>query len=142
MEIRYGMAFPEDPERFRLPDGDKVDWLDLFSQLFLRTDGDLEKTLEWLRRLAEKHGLLGRDMTFEDVLDELERRGVIQRDRGTESPGGFSMTPRGERAVRENVFERVFKGLGKGFKGSHATGRTGQGGERLPETRPDFRNGE
>src|SRR6185436_7871839 len=73
---------------------------------------------------------------FEDVLDELEKQGLIQRNR-SESPGdAWSLTARGDRAVRESVFERVFKGLGKGFKGSHATGRTGQGGERLPETRP------
>jgi Ca-activated chloride channel family protein len=132
MDIRYGMALPDDEAPGKGEDG-KIDWVDLFTQLFLRTDGNVSETLEWMRRLAERQGLLGRDQTFEDVLDELEAKGLIQRNRET---GDAEMTPRGDRAVRESVFERVFKGLGKGFKGSHATGRTGQGGDRQPETRP------
>ena len=38
--------------------------------------------------------------------------------------------------MRESVFRRVFKGMGKGFRGEHITPRPGQGGESQPETRP------
>jgi Ca-activated chloride channel family protein len=128
MDIRYGKPFPvpEDGEG----DG-KIDLVDLFSQLFLRSNGNVRQALEWLRRLAEKNGLLGRDRTFEDMLDELEEKGVIRRDKD-----GFDITPAGDQAIRESVFERVFKGMGKGLRGSHSTGRLGKGGERQPETRP------
>lgn len=128
MEIRYGQALPE-------PEGGegegKVDLVDLFSQLFLRSNGDVRQALEWLRRIAGRQGWLDRDRTFEDMLEELEEKGVLKRDKGD-----FSITPAGDRAVRETVFERVFKGLGKGLRGNHATGRLGRGGERQAETRP------
>jgi Ca-activated chloride channel family protein len=128
MEIRYGMPLPE-------PEGgegeDKVDLTDLFSQLFLRSNGDVGQALEWLRRIAQRQGWLDRGRTFEDMLDELEQKGVLKRDKGD-----FTITPAGDKAVRESVFERVFKGMGKGLKGNHNTGKLGRGGERQAETRP------
>lgn len=128
MEFRYG----KDPQGAGEGDGDgKVDWVDLFSQILLRTNGDVGEALDWLRRIAESQGWLGRDLTFEDVLDALEAKGVIRRDRD-----GPALTPRGDQALRESVFQRVFKGMGKGFRGGHAAPRPGQGGDRLPETRP------
>ena len=88
MEIRYGQALPE-------PEGGegegKIDLVDLFSQLFLRSNGDARQALEWLRRIAERQGWLDRDRTFEDMLDELEKEGVIRRDRGE-----ISITPAGD----------------------------------------------
>lgn len=128
MEIRYGMPLP-DPEG---EDGEgKIDLVDLFSQLFLRSNGDVGQALEWLRRIAERQGWLDRDRTFEDMLDELEEKGVLKRDQD-----GFGITPAGDKAVRESVFERVFKGMGKGLRGNHNSGKLGRGGERQPETRP------
>jgi uncharacterized protein with von Willebrand factor type A (vWA) domain len=131
MEIRYGQAAPDGPEGGEREGKEGIDLVDIFSQLFLRSNGDVRQTLEWLRRIAQKQGWLDRDRTFEDMLDELEQKGVIKRDQG-----GFEITPAGDRAVRESVFERVFKGLGKGFRGNHATGKLGRGGERQAETRP------
>jgi Ca-activated chloride channel homolog len=130
MEIRYAKAFPPIPG-FGGEGEVKVDLVDLFSQLFLRSNGNIQQALEWLRKLAEQHGLLGRDKTFEDMLDELEEKGLLRREKG-----GFEITPSGDQAIRESVFERVFKGMGKGFRGSHLTGKLGKGGERQPETRP------
>ncbi len=114
----------------------EIDWKDLFGQLYLRANGDMAQTMEWLRRLAERHGLLNRDMTFEDVLDKLEKEGLIRRERG-----GFEVTPSGEQSVRDRVYDRVFGNLSRSLKGDHHTGRTGQGGERLSETR-DFKHGD
>jgi Ca-activated chloride channel homolog len=127
MEIRYGMPLP-DPEG---GEGEgKIDMVDLFSQLFLRSNGDVGQALEWLRRIAERQGWLNRDRNFEDIIDELKEKGVLKRNQD-----GFEITPAGDKAVRESVFERVFKGMGKGLKGNHNTGKLGRGGERQAETR-------
>jgi Ca-activated chloride channel family protein len=128
MDIRYGKPLPNQEGG---EGGEKVDLVDLFSQLFLRSNGDAAQALEWLRRIAERQGWLDRGRTFEDMLDELEEKGVLKRDRE-----GIAITPAGEKAVRESVFERVFKGMGKSLRGGHASGKPGRGGDRLPETRP------
>ncbi len=130
MDIRYGKPFP--PLDGGEGKGDeKFDLVDLFSQLFLRSNGDLRQTLEWLRRISENQGFINRDRTFEDMMDELESKGLLRRDKE-----GFDLTPAGDQAVRETIFERVFKGMGKGLRGSHNTGKQGKGGDRQPETRP------
>ncbi len=128
MEIRYAKALEllEKPAKL-----DAINLRDLFSQLYLIANGDISQTLEMLRQIAEQYGLVSKDMTFEDILDELEKMGLIKRDRGE-----FSSSPLSERQVRDSVFERVFKGLTKGFKGGHSTPSTGKGSEQLPSTRP------
>lgn len=134
MEIKYGQALPPSEGDGEGGGGDgnkKINWTDLFSQLFLRSNGNVNQALEWLRRIAESNGLLNRDLTYEDILDKLEEEGVIKRNKD-----GFVITPVGDQAVRDTVFDRVFKGLGKGMRGSHHTGKLGKGGERQPETRP------
>src|SRR3954468_15785181 len=128
MDIRYGKPLPPEDEG----EGEEgIDLVDLFSQLFLRSNGDVRQALEWLRRIAERRGWLNRDRTFEDMLDELEEKGVLKREKDD-----FSLTPQGDQAVRESVFERVFRGMGKSLRGNHPTGRPGQGGESQPEARP------
>ena len=50
MEIRYGMPLPE-------PEGGegegKIDMVDLFSQLFLRSNGDIRQTLASFRATSK-----------------------------------------------------------------------------------------
>ena len=128
MEIRYAKPFPLSEKGGQ---GEKIDLVDLFSQLFLRSDGDVRQALEWMRMIAESNGLLTRSHTFEDMLDELEAKAVLKRGQG-----GFDLTPAGDQAIRETIFERVFKGMGRGLRGSHNTANSGKGGEKLGETRP------
>jgi Ca-activated chloride channel homolog len=129
MEIRYAFPPPAQGEPSQGPVG-LVDWKDLFAQIYLRANGDVQSTLDWLRRLGEKNGLFDRNQTFEDVLDELEKDGLIRRDRGD-----FEVTPRGEQSVRDQVYDKVFRNLSKSLKGEHRTGRAGRGGESQSETR-------
>jgi Ca-activated chloride channel homolog len=126
MEIRYSHL----PRVEAAAADGRVDWKDLLGQIFLRTNGDMQQALEWLRRIAEQNGLLNRDQTFEDVLDQLERDGLIRRDKGS-----FDITPQGEQFVRDQVYDRVFTNLSKSLKGDHRTGKSGRGGERQSETR-------
>jgi len=121
--LSYGQALPADPEA-------KIDWRDLFSQLWLRANGDLDQVMKWLREIAERYGLPGEGRSFEDLMDDLEKMGLIQRERGQILP-----TARGRQAVRDSVYDRIFTGLGNGLLGGHAAPRTGPGPERQPSTR-------
>jgi Ca-activated chloride channel family protein len=111
-------------------DDPAVDWRDLFSQLWLRANGDMDQILSWLRQIAERYGLPGPGKTFEDLLDELEEMGLLKRERG-----GIVPTTGTRQAVRDAVFDRLMSGLGKGAPGSHPSVRTGPGPERQPSTR-------
>ncbi len=127
MEIRYS-------EQQDLPmplQGEPIDVADLFMQLYLRSNGNAEQALEWLRRIAEQYGITNRDRTFEDILQELEEKGILKRDLD-----GANLTPKGNTLLRNSVYDHLFKGLRQGFKGGHNTGKLGNGGERQAETRP------
>lgn len=122
MIVSYGAALP-------LPEESPIDLRDLFSQLWLRANGDMDQILSWLRQIAEQYGLPGPGKTFEDLLDELEEMGLLKRERGRIEP-----TPGARQAVRDAVFQRLMSGLGKGPPGGHPSIRTGPGPERQPST--------
>ncbi len=104
--------------------------LGIFQELVLRTNGSVERALEWLRRLQEL-GHLAPEADLERFREDLERGGVIS------SPAGFPvLSSKGERMLRRDALERLFGGLKRGPGGEHVTARSGRGGERLPETRP------
>lgn len=123
MILSFGPARPMEAEP-------KIDWRDLFSQLWLRANGDLDQVMRWLRELADKHGLPGDGRSFEELLDDLEKMGLFQRERGQILP-----TARGRQTVRDSVYDRIFTGLGNGLSGGHVAPRTGPGPERQPSTR-------
>jgi uncharacterized protein with von Willebrand factor type A (vWA) domain len=101
----------------------------LFYHLLLRTDGDVERALRWMRYLEERGHLPG-----EWDVDALERglrqEGVVQA-----GDGGLRLTGKGQRALRRESLELIFGNLGPGGPGEHTTAHAGHGGERLSETR-------
>jgi uncharacterized protein with von Willebrand factor type A (vWA) domain len=105
---------------------------ELFRQLLEYTAGDAAEALRWLTILDERHGLSTGEMGIGDFIEELRKRGFIE-DSG--APGQVAMTPRMERTLRSRSLEEMFRQLRKGTHGQHATPYSGQGGERLSETR-------
>ncbi len=103
----------------------------LFGYLLVREDGDVDRALEILRMLGERHGLFDEELSFDDFKKWLLDRRVV-----AESPSGLSLTPRGERFVRAESLRQVFSGLKPGAAGDHRTPHGGRGTERLTETRP------
>ena len=103
----------------------------LFPLVLIQEDGDVDRALEILRRVGERHGLFDKDFTFEDLKRMLLEERLIGR-----TSSGFSLTPRGERFIRTESLNEVFTGLRKGPMGRHRTPRSGRGPERLAETRP------
>jgi Ca-activated chloride channel homolog len=114
--------------------------LRLWNELLLLSSGDVDNALDWLRQLWERHNLTDGRMSFEEFLRELERRGLI-RQRGREDseeggPAGFELTRRGERAIRKDSLEHIFRDLKNLGDGEHRTPHAGASLERLSETRP------
>lgn len=103
----------------------------LFNQLLLKTNGDVDEALHWLDVLAKRHGLYGLSLSVEDLKKVLEDESSVKQ-----TPTGMKLTNKGESILRKESFEAIFTALGKDGPGSHRVPRSGDGQERLPETRP------
>jgi len=103
----------------------------LFAYLLVREDGDVERAIEILRQVGERHGLFDAEYSFEDFKRDLLKEKIV-----AQAPGGFTLTPRGERFVRSSSLAQIFSGLKPGILGEHRTPHTGPGREHTAETRP------
>jgi Ca-activated chloride channel homolog len=105
------------------------DLLQLFQELLLRANGDVERALRYMAQL-QRAGRLG-EADLEAFQRALREKGVID-----DAKGLLALTGKGERMLRQEALARVFSDLKRGPGGEHRTSRSGDGGERLPETRP------
>lgn len=106
--------------------------LKLFNHLLTQAGGDVNQVISWLNQLNQRHPLFEETGGLDTFLDQLEREGVINR----EKPGDIRLTPGGRRGIRKSSLERVFGGLKKKGEGLHTTPFEGTGLESLSETRP------
>jgi Ca-activated chloride channel homolog len=104
--------------------------MSLFSFLLIKSDGDVEEALEWLKQLAEEYGIFDENMTIAELIEELKRRGIIEEVDSTNV-----LTTKGIQRIRMDALREIFSTLKKGTDGSHETPHTGTGVERLSETK-------
>ncbi|NUN69779.1 MAG: VWA domain-containing protein [Bacteroidetes bacterium] len=102
----------------------------LFNYLILQTSGDVNEALQWLRQLAEEHGIFDENISMEELLEKLKEMGIIQ-----EVNGNFEMTTKGVQKIRQDALKEIFTSLKKNPFGNHETPNTGKGVERLSETK-------
>ncbi|MCB9931851.1 MAG: VWA domain-containing protein [Planctomycetes bacterium] len=115
----------------------------LWNELLLMSAGDVDQAMQWLEQLWERHNLMQGQMSFEEFMRLLEQEGLIRRRDGQPdannpegAPGGFELTKRGERAIRKDSLEHIFRDLKSLGDGDHRTPHAGASNERLSETRP------
>lgn len=104
--------------------------LKAFSYLMLKMNGDVQDALDWLKELAERYGIFSDGLTMEDLIEKLKELGIIEEVRGVPN-----LTPRGIRKIRQDALTQIFSSLKKAPGGNHETPYTGQGVERLNETK-------
>jgi uncharacterized protein with von Willebrand factor type A (vWA) domain len=102
----------------------------LFDELVLRTGGDVDEALNWMRQL-QRRGYIDEDVDLDAFARSLERSGAVRIELGKRR-----LTPRSLRGLRRGAFDLMFRNLKGGPLGDHPTPRSGEGGERLSETRP------
>src|SRR3954470_8934518 len=108
-----------------------LDLLRLFNQLVLATGGDVEEAMDWMRYLQQQ-GHLPEEIDLEQFFASLENQSLVARD----NQGALQLTTGGERKIRRSAFEEIFSTLNKTSPGYHQIRSSGEGIERLPETRP------
>jgi Ca-activated chloride channel homolog len=103
---------------------------ELFRELMLAANGDVEKALEYIGQMSEQfRQQLGFDRR--DFEAHLRDQGLIS---GT--PKNRRLTPRGERALRNGCLEAVFGKLRAGGSGEHKINKAGTSGDVTGELRP------
>jgi uncharacterized protein with von Willebrand factor type A (vWA) domain len=102
----------------------------LFRHLLLQANGDVERTLEYMKRLQQM-GYLDASADLAEFRRSLEEKRIIDS-----SPGFPALTRKGEAMIRREALNEIFTSLKRGAFGEHRTPHAGDGGERLPETRP------
>jgi uncharacterized protein with von Willebrand factor type A (vWA) domain len=105
--------------------------LSIFNQLLLHVDGDVDRALEILAQLGQRHGFFNERFGIDDFKRWLEGRKQIARD----GRGGHVLTQRGERDLRASTLDQVFGTLQRDTAGDHRVAHAGVGHERLPETK-------
>jgi len=108
-----------------------LDLMRLFNQLVLASGGDVDEAMDWMRYLQQE-GYIDESVDLEAFFDALARERLI----GPDGEGGMGLTAGGERKLRRSAFEDVFGALTKAGPGYHPVRASGDGVERLPETRP------
>ncbi|MEM6796206.1 MAG: VWA domain-containing protein [Acidobacteriota bacterium] len=103
----------------------------LFNQLLLSAAGDIEQVMEWMRQLQEQ-GFLPEGLDLEEFLEQM----ADQQTLGFDEEGRPQLTAIGERRIRRSAFEEIFSDLRRGGAGYHRVSASGDGTEKLPETRP------
>ena len=102
----------------------------LFQHLLLQANGDVERTLQYMKRLQEM-GYIDGKADLAAFRQSLEEQRIISTE-----PGFPVLTRKGERMIRHDALNRIFNNLKRGAFGEHRTPLAGDWGERLPETRP------
>ncbi|MDJ0521126.1 MAG: VWA domain-containing protein [Planctomycetota bacterium] len=108
------------------------DLLRIYRQLLLIFDGDVETSLEQLDHVGQRYQLWREDFGIEEFKQLLERSGEARRD----ARGLMKMTRKGERALRRQALQDIFRGMDARALGEHRTTQTGGSGEIADETRP------
>lgn len=131
MDYRY-TAFDVETARLRelLPRLERI-----FHELLLVTDGDVEASLQHLKRIGDRYGWFDERFTIDDFRRWLEQRGLIRDEAGAVGPRSV-LAAAGERALRNQALETIFEGLRPDARGDHRTRHAGGQGERTSETRP------
>lgn len=104
----------------------------LFNQLLMRTGGDVEEALEWMRRLFEYHNFFEGEIGFDEFREYLEENGFLEQN----EQGFLEITSKGDLSLRSDALTEIFTSLKKDTLGDHRTDHTGIGFDQLPETRP------
>jgi uncharacterized protein with von Willebrand factor type A (vWA) domain len=97
----------------------------------LASGGDIEEAMDWMRYL-QAEGHLPAELDLEAFFASLEDQNLVGRD----GEGGLQLTAGGERRIRRSAFEEIFSTLDRAGPGYHPIRASGEGIERLPETRP------
>lgn len=114
------------------PKGGFDELLKLFLELLNYTAGDANEALAWMSELDKQYNLTTDQYGMGDFIDDLKNKGYLKND---EPGGGFNITAKTEKSIRQSALEEIFGKLKKSGQGNHKTNFSGLGEEKNADRR-------
>jgi len=109
---------------------DMSDLLSIFNYLLMRLNGNVQETLDLMRRLQAK-GILDSRYDLDEFEQQLKDKRIVRQGQG-----GLTLGARGERQLRQDAFDLIFQKMRPSGKGQHRLPyEGGSSDEPLPEKR-------
>lgn len=109
---------------------------EIFKELITHTSGDFDEAIDWLRSLDKEYSLTTADYTIDDFIEDLKKKGYIKEEIKGDGVGGTKITPKTERAIRQQALNHIFGKIKRSGVGNHRSKSPGVGDEHTG----DFRN--
>jgi Ca-activated chloride channel family protein len=109
---------------------DVSDLMAIYHYLLMRLNGNVQETLDMMKRLQEQ-GVLDEKYDLEELEKLLQDSNLVRQ-----GPDGLRLSPKGERGLRRDAFNQIFEKLRTSGKGDHHLPHEGgTSDEPLPERR-------
>ena len=109
---------------------------EIFKELITHTSGDFDEAIDWLRSLDKEYKLTNQAYTIDDFIEDLTKKGFIKKEIDGDGLGATKITPKTERAIRQQALNHIFGKIKRSGSGSHKSKSPGMGDEHTG----DFRN--
>ena len=108
---------------------------EIFKELITHTSGDFDEAIDWLRSLDKEYKLTDENYTLEDFIDDLKKKGYIKEEIEGDRSGGIKITPKTERAIRQQALKLIFGNIKRSGVGNHKSKSQGFGDEHTGDFR-------
>ena len=108
---------------------------EIFKELITHTSGDFDEAIDWLRSLDKEYKLTDENYTLEDFIEDLKNKGYIKEEVKGDGSGGVKITPKTERAIRQQALKLIFGNIKKSGVGNHKSRSQGIGDEHTGDFR-------
>ena len=109
---------------------------EIFKELITHTSGDFDEAIDWLRSLDKEYKLTTEAYTIDDFIEDLTKKGFIKKETDGDGLGATKITPKTERAIRQQALNHIFGKIKRSGSGIHKSKSPGMGDEHTG----DFRN--
>ncbi|MDG1171340.1 MAG: VWA domain-containing protein [Polaribacter sp.] len=108
---------------------------EIFKELITHTSGDFDEAIDWLRSLDKEYKLTDEYYTLEDFIEDLKKKGYIKEEIEGDRSGGIKITPKTERAIRQQALKLIFGNIKRSGVGNHKSKSQGIGDEHTGDFR-------
>ena len=114
---------------------------EIFKELITHTSGDFDEAIDWLRSLDKEYKLTDDNYTIDDFIEDLKKKGFIKEEITADGLNGTKITPKTERAIRQQALNHIFGSIKRSGTGNHKSKSPGIGDEHTGDFR-DYQFGD